>query len=232
MAHYLAPPGRYGSQSQARPGSLVMAGGVVALVVTGIVFAAPDIGGVLPPRGPLTIYTVPDPVEPPPPDPAPRPRADERTAPRPVPDQSQRIIETSPPTGTQPPSGETAVEPPASGEGGAGSGTGPAIVPDPPVAPPVFVEPVPDPRYLDALQPTYPTEDRRLGTEGVVVVRVLIGSNGRVLQVERVSAPSDALFEATRRQALGRWRFRPGTRDGTPIERWRTMRVSFHLTDD
>lgn len=232
MAQYLAPPGRYGSQAQARPGSLVMAGGVVALVLTGIVFAAPEIGGVLPPHGPITIYTVPEPTEPPPPEPAPQSRADLRTKPRPVLDQSKRVIETAPPSGAQPPAGETAADPPASGDGSGGTGTGPAIAIDPPVAPPVYVEPVPDPRYRDALQPNYPTEDRRLGTEGVVVVRVLIGSNGRVLQVERVSAPSDAMFEATRRQALARWRFRPGTRDGTPIERWRVMRVSFHLTDD
>jgi periplasmic protein TonB len=50
-----------------------------------------------------------------------------------------------------------------------------------------------------------------------------------VKAVERVTAASDGLFEATRRQALSRWRFRPATRDGAAVESWKAMTVRFEL---
>jgi periplasmic protein TonB len=64
-----------------------------------------------------------------------------------------------------------------------------------------------------------------------VVVRVLIGVDGRVKQVERVSADSDGFFEATQRQALARWRFKPATRGGVPVESWKQMNVHFVMED-
>jgi len=62
-----------------------------------------------------------------------------------------------------------------------------------------------------------------------VVVRVLVGTDGRVKAIERVSATSDAFFAATRRQALSQWRFRPATRDGVGVESWYRMSVTFVL---
>lgn len=58
---------------------------------------------------------------------------------------------------------------------------------------------------------------------------MLVGADGRVKAVERVSATSDAFFTATRRQALSQWRFRPATRDGAAIESWYRMSVTFVL---
>lgn len=59
---------------------------------------------------------------------------------------------------------------------------------------------------------------------------MLIGTDGRVKQVERVSAASEAFWQATERQALSRWRFRPALRDGVAVESWRTMTVRFEMT--
>jgi protein TonB len=73
--------------------------------------------------------------------------------------------------------------------------------------------------------------ERRAEREGRVTVRVLIGEDGRVKQVELVSAASEAFFAATREQALAKWRFTPATKDGIPQEAWRTMSVSFVLND-
>jgi protein TonB len=67
--------------------------------------------------------------------------------------------------------------------------------------------------------------ERRAGREGHVV-RVLIGVDGRVKQVERVSATSGAFFAATRAQAFAKWRFTPATRGDAPVEQWKQMRVS------
>lgn len=89
-----------------------------------------------------------------------------------------------------------------------------------------------DSRFAGTFQPEYPAGERRAEHQGRVVVRVLIGVDGRVKQVEKVSAASDAFFEATERRALQKWRFKPGTRDGVPIETWKNVGVSFVLNDE
>ena len=96
---------------------------------------------------------------------------------------------------------------------------------------PVVLGPQLDPRYMDYFQPNYPSDERLAGHEGRVVVRVLIGTDGRVKDVQQVSAASTAFFEATRKQALAKWRFKPGTRDGEAVEAWHTMAVRFVLDE-
>ncbi|ARS28533.1 energy transducer TonB [Sphingomonas sp. KC8] len=112
------------------------------------------------------------------------------------------------------------------------------ILPPPtgPIAPlpvePATPEPVLATATIDArapFQPSYPPRLARQDIEGVAVVRVLIGSDGRVKAVEQVSATDPAFYEATRAQALRHWRFKPATRDGVAVESWRTMTVRFEL---
>ncbi|MET0365558.1 MAG: TonB family protein [Sphingobium sp.] len=112
-------------------------------------------------------------------------------------------------------------------------GTGSFVDPVKPVdvAPPVMAEARPDPRFASGFQPAYPAAMLRLQVEGNVTVRVTIGPDGRVLDVALVSAVDPAFFEATKRQALSRWRFTPATRDGVPITSERVMTVRFRLTD-
>jgi protein TonB len=81
------------------------------------------------------------------------------------------------------------------------------------------------------LQPPYPASEQRAQREGVVRVRVTIGPDGRVTAIERLSATSDAFWLATQRQALSRWRFRPATLDGHPVEGSQVMTVQFRLED-
>jgi protein TonB len=81
------------------------------------------------------------------------------------------------------------------------------------------------------LQPPYPASEQHAQREGVVRLRVTIGPDGRVTAVERLSATSDAFWLATQRQALGRWRFRPATLDGHPVEGSQVMTVQFRLDD-
>lgn len=117
---------------------------------------------------------------------------------------------------------------------GAGIGTGPVE----PIRPPL-VDPVPpvlrdarvDARYAAAFQPPYPAAMIRQQVEGDVTVRVSIDAEGRVTDVVMLSAVDPAFFEATRKQALARWRFVPATRDGVPIASERVMTVHFKLTD-
>lgn len=103
----------------------------------------------------------------------------------------------------------------------------PAPTPLPPAPPPVRVEATQDPRI--SFQPPYPDSLQQRGEEGRAIVRVLIGPDGRVKQVEELSATHPAFMSATVRHARARWRFRPATVDGRPVESWKRMTVTFTL---
>lgn len=114
------------------------------------------------------------------------------------------------------------------------------IIPVEPVKPgPIFIDTPrpPDPpvrieaemRTGVALQPPYPASEQRMNREGTVTIRLLIGADGRVKSVEKVRATSDAFFSVTERHALSRWRFRPATLDGEPVESRKTLTVHFQL---
>lgn len=106
--------------------------------------------------------------------------------------------------------------------------TVPKVDPVTPATPePVLTEAAIDPRA--SFQPDYPPRLARQDVEGSTVVRVLIGADGRVKAIEMVSATDPEFFEATKKQALRHWRFKPATRDGVPVESWRTLTVRFEL---
>ncbi|MGB3319354.1 MAG: energy transducer TonB, partial [Sphingopyxis granuli] len=96
---------------------------------------------------------------------------------------------------------------------------------------PALVAAAVDPRFAGTFQPDYPAREQRAGIEGVVRVRVLIGTDGRVKAVELVSTDDPAFFEATRKRALSKWRFKPATRGGVPEESWKEMTVRFQIRD-
>lgn len=113
----------------------------------------------------------------------------------------------------------------------AGAGTGPSTPLDPPVTPakPKLVLAELDSRFAASFQPDYPPREQHGGIEGVAKVRVLIGTDGRVKAVELVSTDSPGFFEATKRRALAKWRFKPATRDGVAEESWTVMTVRFQI---
>ena len=161
--------------------------------------------------------------EPPPPEPTPpppMPREPVRT-----PDQ---VTAVKPIVPADPGPAEFVLpkQPPVTPGGGATPGL---EIKPPPLPLPVLTDAYPAPGYADDFQPPYPPGKQRLGEEGRAVVRVLVGTDGRVKKVERVSGTDEAFLLATERQALRRWRFRPATRDGVPIESWKTMTVRFEM---
>ncbi|RIA44451.1 outer membrane transport energization protein TonB [Hephaestia caeni] len=215
---------RYASPHRLNPVSIALAIAINGAVMGALVFSAPIVEKIAA-HGPFILYPV---KEPPPPEPipTPEPRANadpipERiTVPRHVevevtrPDPGPLVIDIGPSTGTL-----------------TGTGTDPVTVDPPPPPLPPLIPAQTDPRYAAALQPPYPSAERRANREGNVVIKVLIGTDGRVKRVERVSATSDAFYEATRRQALGHWRFKPATRGGVPQESWITKSVRFVMSD-
>lgn len=174
------------------------------------------------PNGPLVVETYPV-LPPPPPNPdppKPRTQTPPTAAPSPIPPPPPPPVDTSTSqttTSAWPDTGGSIDLPPVK----------PTPTPTPSATPePVLTGPI---QIGTDAQPAYPPSLQRQGVEGVVVVRVLIGTDGRVKQVEIVSSDDPAFADATERQALRKWRFRPATRDGVPVESWKKLTVRFQL---
>lgn len=199
---------------------------VSGLIAAGMLLLAPQI---MPRPKTVTLTGTNIALDPPPPAPLPKPltkTAPHATTPLPVaPDPIVRDASSSTTVATT----STIGDPPSPG---LVADPGPAVraVEPPPVVVPPLIAATPDPRFADGFQPDYPGVELRAQREGSVTVRIRIGTDGRVKQVEAVRATSAAFLDATRRQALGRWRFRPATRGGEPQESWREMTVHFRLT--
>lgn len=96
------------------------------------------------------------------------------------------------------------------------------------VAPKVEL-PSSDADYLHNPKPPYPPLSKRLGEQGKVVVRTLIGVDGTAQKAEiKQSSGFDRLDRAALATAL-RWRYVPGKRAGVPEAMWFNVPFSFVL---
>jgi protein TonB len=220
---------RYARSGGFKPGSLGIALAINAAAVAALMLASPTVRGVVA-DPPLLTKNIP--IDPPPEPLPPPPEVHKQVTPSPsIINTVPQVIKLQPAD----PIFELPIQPyvpplgPASGEG-TGTTVAPIATPTPSL--PALISPKVDPRYADLFQPPYPPSEQRAGRTGRVEVRVLVGVDGRVRQVDRLLATSDAFFEVTRQRALTRWRFTPATRGGIPVEAWRTMGVSFVLNDE
>jgi TonB family protein len=77
-------------------------------------------------------------------------------------------------------------------------------------------------------QPIYPLEARQAGESGEVVVTFVVDESGHVMNPHVVSS-TDPIFEEPTVQAIGLWRFAPGTLHGVPVRFRMSVPVAFHL---
>lgn len=213
--------GSYNPGAGHRPVAAVLAIGLPAALVVAVALS-PMIAERAPVYAPMigTLIDLPKPP-PPPPDPVqdkaqPQPQAQQATA-------FDRLVDTPAQSDNSADRGPLLFDPPV-------ADPGPAIAPpaDPP-APPKLVLAQLDTRFAGVFQPDYPASEQRREVEGVVKVRVLIGTDGRVKAVELVSSDSPGFFAATKQRALSKWRFKPATRGGVAEESWKEMTVRFEL---
>jgi protein TonB len=106
-------------------------------------------------------------------------------------------------------------------------------VPEPAVGPtepqPVIARASVDPRH-PLTQPDYPMEARHFGEEGRLLLAILVGRDGHVLDAKATeSSGSERLDQAAIKEARLHWRLRPATRNGVPFEQWLTVPVVFRL---
>lgn len=160
---------------------------------------------------------VPQPVQKPRPRPAPPP------APRPVAVPDLPPIPTAPTAAVEPappaPAPMTAA-PPA-----------PAVAPAPPAppAPPRIELPSSSADYLQNPQPPYPPMSKRLGEQGQVMLRVLIGADGNAQQVEIRRSSGFERLDNVAQETVRRWKFVPGRRNGIPEAMWFNVPINFVL---
>lgn len=168
----------------------------------------------------------------PPAPPAPQPQA---PAPQPVKQEVKPVVKPAPTPPLPVPTPEPApmvapATPPAPAQPAIEASTV-AAAPAAPQAPaPARIElPSSDAAYLNNPRPSYPALSRRLGEQGKVVVRVLIGVDGTAQQVEiRMSSGYDRLDQAAL-ATVRSWRYVPGKRNGTAEAMWFNVPINFVL---
>jgi TonB family protein len=84
------------------------------------------------------------------------------------------------------------------------------------------------PEEVDRVIPQYPAAARRANIAGPVVVRGIVRRDGTIDDVEIIRDLPYGLGESARR-AVSRWRFRPATFAGEPIDVYYTVTVNFKL---
>ncbi len=75
--------------------------------------------------------------------------------------------------------------------------------------------------------PHYPRIARASGVEGEVIVRLLVLADGTVGDVQIVQGLE--LFQEEVARTVGKWQYRPATRDGVPVASAWVVRVPFSL---
>ncbi|WP_430541422.1 energy transducer TonB [Xanthomonas euvesicatoria] len=85
-------------------------------------------------------------------------------------------------------------------------------------------------QYLSSPAPSYPAAALRAGQQGTVVLRVLVGTDGRPAEVSvQTSSGHRVLDLAARSQVLRSWRFQPAMQNGQAVQAYGLVPVSFSL---
>lgn len=104
----------------------------------------------------------------------------------------------------------------------------PTAPPAPP-APPRLELPSSDAAYLQNPRPAYPPASRRLGEQGRVLLRVLIGTDGTAHQAELHQSSGHDRLDQAALETVRKWRYVPGKRAGVPEAMWFQVPINFVL---
>jgi periplasmic protein TonB len=112
----------------------------------------------------------------------------------------------------------------------------PAVVskaPEPPKEVPVVEPKIEPPRfgaaYLENPAPAYPSQSRRIGEEGRVLLRVLVSEKGDASNVEIDSGSGSERLDQAALNAVKKWRFIPAKRNNQPISAYVIVPIKFSL---
>ena len=85
------------------------------------------------------------------------------------------------------------------------------------------------PRYSDNPQPVYPAIARTRGYEGIVVLDVFVGQDGRVKELRISQSSNHRLLDRSAIKAVEGWRFEPGRKGDKVVAMWVRVPVNFRL---
>ena len=84
------------------------------------------------------------------------------------------------------------------------------------------------PRPISQVEPRYPLEMKKAKITGSVVLLFVLNEGGRVEDL-RVEASSRPEFEKPALDAVRKWRFKPGTREGKAVRSYVRQQILFNL---
>jgi periplasmic protein TonB len=85
------------------------------------------------------------------------------------------------------------------------------------------------PEPVSQVAPTYPSELRKAKIEGLVTLVFLLSEEGRV-EDPRIENSSRPEFEKPALEAIRKWRFRPGVKEGQPVRTYIRIPMRFRVT--
>jgi protein TonB len=91
------------------------------------------------------------------------------------------------------------------------------------------IQPKFDADYLNNPKPGYPSISRRLGEEGVVMLRVYVSAQGTPDQIQLLKSSGFARLDQAAQEAVARWRFIPARQGKIATAAWVQVPVSFQL---
>jgi periplasmic protein TonB len=91
--------------------------------------------------------------------------------------------------------------------------------------------PISDADYLHNPKPAYPPTSKRLGEQGKVVLRVLIGVDGGAQDATVLESSGFARLDRAGLEAARQWRYVPGNRGGVPEPMWVKVPIDFDLSE-
>jgi protein TonB len=83
--------------------------------------------------------------------------------------------------------------------------------------------------YVRQPAPRYPPQSRRLGEQGLVVLRVIIDEQGNATSIEIESSSGFSRLDVAAREAVARAAFRPYVEDGSPRRALVLIPIEFSL---
>jgi TonB family protein len=85
------------------------------------------------------------------------------------------------------------------------------------------------PKGIDLQAPPYPLGERVDGSEGWVIVNMMIDTSGKPYEATVVESTGNPVFEKAALAAVEKWRFEPATVNGKPIDAGGNYKLQFKL---
>jgi len=112
--------------------------------------------------------------------------------------------------------------------GGVGPSSGPGFGPGSPGIYPAGKMGVTVPQVIFNPEPSFSDEARKAKAQGIVVLLLVVGKDGRTYDI-RVGQSLGMGLDEKAIEAVNRWRFRPATLNGRPVATQIAVQVDFHL---